>query len=93
MVTEAEPYGDAAVASASSDRVVPGPAGEVDAPPEEAQTVDDFDLSDLDDLVEAPSHAHDIEQKIKATFPGAQLTVLPEPTGDDTGAEAQRPSG
>ena len=60
----------------------------VDAPPEEAETVDGFDLADLDDLVEAPSHAHDIEQKIKATFPGAQLAVLPEPEGDGTGSEA-----
>ena len=59
----------------------------VDAPPEEAETVDGFDLADLDDLVEAPSHAHDIEQKIKATFPGAQLAVLPEPEGDGTGGE------
>ena len=60
---------------------------DVDAPPEEAETVDGFDLADLDDLAEAPSHAHDIEQKIKATFPGAELTVLPEPEGDDTGGE------
>ena len=57
------------------------------APPEEAETVDGFDLADLDDLADAPSHAHDIEQKIKATFPGAELAVLPEPTGDDSGGE------
>ena len=81
--------------------VPPGPSGPTDssehatgaaeaagAPPEEPETVDGFDLADLDDLVEAPSHAHDIEQKIKATFPGTELTVLPEPEGDDTGGEA-----
>ncbi|MCE2511217.1 MAG: hypothetical protein J4F50_01405, partial [Acidimicrobiia bacterium] len=69
-----------------ADRAGSGSA--VDAPPEEAETVDGFDLADLDDLAEAPSHAHDIEQKIKATFPGAELTMLPEPEGDDTGGEA-----
>ena len=62
-----------------------GAAREVDAPPEEPETVDGFDLADLDGLAEAPSHAHDIEQKIKATFPGTELTLLPEPDGDDGG--------
>ena len=66
---------------------------EVDAPPEDEEIVDGFDLADLDDLAEAPSHAHDIEQKIKATFPGAELTLLPESTDDTAGGEAQRPSG
>ena len=74
-----------------ADRAGSGSAA--DAPPEEAETVDGFDLADLDDLADAPSHAHDIEQKIKATFPGAELTMLPEPTGDDTGGEDQRPRG
>lgn len=41
----------------------------------------DIDLESLDD---APSHAHDIEQKIKAAFPGAQLVTLPEPDGGDS---------
>lgn len=59
---------------------------EVDAPPEE-ETVDGFDLADLDDLAEAPSHAHDIEEKIKATFPGTELTLLPEPDGDNAAGE------
>ena len=58
---------------------------EVAAPPEEPETVDGFDLADLDDLAEAPSHAHDIEEKIKATFPGTELALLPEPDGDDAG--------
>ncbi len=66
----------------------PVPAGEADAPPVESEVVEGFDLADLDDLAEAPSHAHDIEQKIKATFPGAELTLLPEPDGDAAGGEA-----
>ena len=56
---------------------------EPEAPPE-PEAVDGFDLADLDDLAEAPSHAHDIEEKIKATFPGTELTLLPEPDGDET---------
>ena len=59
---------------------------ELDAPPEE-EAVDGFNLADLDDLAEAPSHAHDIEEKIKATFPGTELTLLPEPDGDNAGGE------
>ena len=71
----------------------PPEAVQVDTPPEDGEIVDGFDLADLDDLAEAPSHAHDIEQKIKATFPGAELTLLPESTDDTAGGEAQRPSG
>ena len=63
-----------------------GVADEADAPPEE-EAVDGFDLADLDDLAEAPSHAHDIEEKIKATFPGTELTLLPEPDGDNAGGQ------
>ena len=59
---------------------------ELDPPPEE-EAVDGFDLADLDDLAEAPSHAHDIEEKIKATFPGTELTLLSEPDGDNAGGE------
>ena len=59
---------------------------ELDPPPPE-EAVDGFDLADLDDLSEAPSHAHDIEEKIKATFPGTELTLLPEPDGDNAGGE------
>ena len=81
-----EPSG-ASEPSDSSEHAT-GAAEAVGAPQEEPETVDGFDLADLDDLVEAPSHAHDIEQKIKATFPGAELTVLPEPEGDDTSGEA-----
>ena len=63
-----------------------GAAPELDAPPEE-ESVGGFDLADLDDLTEAPSHAHDIEEKIKATFPGTELALLPEPDGDNAGGE------
>ncbi len=59
----------------------------------EDEEYDGFDLTDLHDLAEAPSHAHDIEQKIKATFPGAELTLLPDPEDDEDGGEAQGPSG
>ena len=62
-------------------------AEEVGMPPPAQEAVDGFDLADLDDLAEAPSHVHDIEQKIKATFPGAELSVLPEPEGDGSGGE------
>ncbi len=58
----------------------------LDTPPEE-EAVDGFDLADLDDLADAPSHAHDIEEKIKATFPGTELTLLPEPDGDNAGGD------
>lgn len=61
---------------------------EEDPLPEEAEVVDGFDLADLDELAEAPSHAHDIEQKIMAAFPGAELTLLPEPTDDDASGAA-----
>ena len=87
---DAQPVVDAPAAGAEGGDARPevdSPA-DVDAPPEEAETADGFDLADLDDLAEAPSHAHDIEQKIKATFPGAELTVLPEPEDDGTGGEA-----
>ena len=86
----AEPSPAAAVAAAPepSEHIPPVPAEEDSAPPAEAEVVDGFDLADLDDLAEAPSHAQDIEQKIKATFPGAELTLLPEPEGDDPGGEA-----
>lgn len=60
---------------------------DIDAPPDEPEAVDGFDLADLDELTEAPSHAHDIEQKIKATFPGAELTLLPEPLDHGAGGE------
>ena len=78
--------------AASGSAVEAGQAGlgpAVDAVQTEApETVDGFDLADLNDLAEAPSHAHDIEQKLMATFPGAKLTVLPEPGEDDTAGGA-----
>ena len=41
-----------------------------------------FDLSELHALDEAPSHAHDIEQKIKSVFPGTEFAMLPDPDDD-----------
>ena len=41
--------------------------------------IDDFDLAELHALDEAPSHAHDIEQKIKSAFPGTRFELLPDP--------------
>ena len=50
------------------------------------EEVDSLDLADLDALEEAPSHADDIEQKIKAAFPGTKFDILPEPDhGPDAG--------
>ena len=65
------------------------PADEPDTPPDQAELVDGFDLADLHELAEAPSHAHDIEQKIEATFPGTEFTLLPDPEGDEPGEEMQ----
>jgi DNA polymerase-3 subunit gamma/tau len=44
----------------------------------------DFDLAELDALDEAPSHAHDVEQKIKSAFPGTEFAVLPDPDEAET---------
>ena len=44
--------------------------------------MDSLDLYDLEALDEAPSHADDIQQKIKAAFPGTEFAVLPDPDGD-----------
>ena len=44
--------------------------------------MDSLDLEDLDALDEAPSHAHDIEQKIKAAFPGTEFAVLADADTD-----------
>ena len=54
-------------------------------PPDFSEDVDSLDLADLDALDEAPSHSHDIEQKIKAAFPGTEFAVLPDPDGDQGG--------
>ena len=86
--TETSPAASVAVASSPSGPPQPADAEELHTPPEEKEIVDGFDLSDLHELAEAPSHAHDIEQKIKATFPGAELTLLPDPEGDGDGGEA-----
>ena len=57
------------------------------APPDLDEEVDGFDLAELHALDEAPSHAHDIEQKIRSTFPGTEFAVLPDPD-DEAGGEA-----
>jgi len=58
------------------------PSAEADdglAPTDFDEEVDDFDLAELQALDEAPSHAHDIEQKLKSAFPGTQFELLPDP--------------
>ena len=47
--------------------------------------VESFDLAELHALDEAPSHAHDIEQKIRSTFPGTEFAVLPDPDDEAEG--------
>ena len=47
--------------------------------------IDSFDLAELHALDEAPSHAHDIEQKIRSTFPGTEFAVLPDPDDEAEG--------
>ena len=56
------------------------------APTDFDEEVDDFDLAELHALDEAPSHAHDIEQKLKSAFPGTEFGVLPDP---DVEAESE----
>lgn len=83
----------AEVAGASTPPEPPRPAGaeEPRTAPEEQEADEGFDpadlndLDDLDDLDDAPSHAYDIEQKIKATFPGAELARLPDTEDDQSG--------
>ena len=58
------------------------PSAEADdglAPTDFDEEVDDFDLAELHALDEAPSHAHDIEQKLKSAFPGTEFGLLPDP--------------
>ena len=76
-----------AVASGPAEPAAATPDEEPDPLPDQADAAENFDLAELHDLVEAPSHAHDIEEKIKATFPGTELTLLPEPDGDNAGGE------
>ena len=71
----------------------PLPPADSDArfgPPDFDAELDSFDLYDLEALDEAPSHAHDIEQKIKAAFPGTEFAVLADADadGDQGGAGA-----
>ena len=49
------------------------------------EEVDGFDPAELHALDEAPSHAHDIEQKIRSTFPGTEFAVLPDPDDEVEG--------
>ena len=68
----------------------PSPPAEPDyglAPPDLNDEMAGFDPAELDALEEAPSHAHDIEQKIKSVFPGTEFAVLPDP---DDEAESER---
>ena len=62
----------------------PAHAETLGAPPADAEDIDHY-LADLDDLAEAPSHAHDIEQKIKAVFPGTKFVDLPDPEDGEAG--------
>ena len=80
----------APIAAAPTGAESPAPA-DMEAthmPPDHQEGVDSFDLAELHDLVDAPSHADDIEEKIKLTFPGAELTLLPDPDGHDDGDAA-----
>ena len=59
-----------------------GPAAPV-AEPDYGDYESDEDI-DVDDLVDAPSHAVDIEARIMEMFPGSELEILPE--SDEEGA-------
>ena len=52
------------------------------APPDLDDEMESFDPAELDALEEAPSHAHDIEKKIRSAFPGTEFAVLPDPDDD-----------
>ena len=74
-------------APAAAESPAPVDAEPSHMPPDPEDGADGFDLAELHDLVDAPSHAEDIEEKIKLTFPGAELALLPDPDGsDDDGA-------
>ena len=62
----------------------PAHAEALGAAPAEADDIDHY-LAELDDSAEAPSHAHDIEQKIRAVFPGTEFVDLPDPEEDEAG--------
>ena len=74
----------------ASEPLAPADSDARFGPPDFDAEVDNFDLSDLEALDEAPSHAHDIEQKIKAVFPGTKFAVLADADadGDQGGAGA-----
>ena len=82
-----EAQASVAVASGPAEPAAASPDEEPGPLPDQADVAEDFDLADLHDLAEAPSHDHDIEEKIKATFPGTELALLPEPDGDNAGGE------
>ena len=82
-----------ALASEPASVAEPLPPADSDArfgPPDFDAEMDSLDLYDLEALDEAPSHADDIQQKIKAAFPGTEFAVLPDPDadGDQGGAGA-----
>lgn len=62
----------------------PAHAETLGAPPADAEDIDHY-LAELDDSAEAPSHAHDIEQRIKAVFPGTKFVDLPDPEDGEAG--------
>ena len=69
-----------ATATDEGNRAEAGPVSE----PSPTDDIDHY-LAELDDSAEAPSHAHDIEQKIKAVFPGTEFVDLPDPEDGEAG--------
>jgi len=97
MAPPAEPAPAAGTPGADSSVTQPqdGPAPEAESPsagpdtgsgsPDFETDIDNFDFAELHALDEAPSHAHDIEQKIRSTFPGTEFAVLPDPDDEAEG--------
>ena len=91
--SDPESASDPASASESVSASEPLPPAYSDArfgPADFHAEMDSLDLYDLEALDEAPSHADEIEQKIKAAFPGTEFAVLSDPDadGDQSGAGA-----
>ena len=82
---QGRPEPEAETPRAGQDPPPAGPDAGFGSPDLEAD-IDSFDLAELHTLDEAPSHAHDIEQKIRSTFPGTEFAVLPDPD-DEAGGE------
>ena len=73
-VSASDPAPDPVPGSASD----PAPDPVAGAGFDEHTDYDYEDMIDVDDLIEAPSHAAGIEAKILRTFPGSELEILPE---------------